>query len=604
MRLPEAVDLQRGLTTYIQSNYSPDELKSVSKAIHDVHQMRNKIAQSIVRNEADHGQSIEYFLQYYYTLLSLGARFPFGNQSQSSILGFKSGKVPSVRVVFTWYDSFRHSNKVSDYDLNFEKASVLFDIAALYSRQATQVKAQATAKDDGPIKEACRLFQCSSGVFEYLSKSVELGAASGLSLDLSAEGLGLLAKLMLAQAMACFFEKATFAASPKLVAKLAMGVSELFKQTYALCEKPRIKVISGRNDVYAWETHCYYQMLCYQAASHYWLAKGLMAEDSYGEEIAHLEKAKTLLEGASRIEVSLLKNLTENRQRLETAIKTRLTQAQKDNDTIYYAAIPKQDTIRDPEAVISVKSLPFEIKMEQKDDAFGVLVSPGMKLQASEFKVKLNELIATTQKTVQEASDYTKMHLSSLNLPAALEALEPSVGLPDDVWNQVAEVQSKGKRGTSKHKRKHGRAREFNETTQVELKARKGIWSYEEPFSLLGILHPVVSTSSLTLFFFFLFFSLVGLMHLFLIFLSLTHPDITLNFRLLFVFHFFPLLFLILVSLSLSLSLSLSPPCSCVPIPFPPVFLLFLQAVKLLSRILIVILPSMRMMPIQLMRIY
>ena len=195
----------------------------------------------------------------------------------------------------------------------------------------------------------------------------------------------MLTKLMLAQAQACFFEKSTYAASPKLVAKLAMGVSELFKECTRLCQVGRMKTLQGQADVYncqsphpathhstplpppmspmltrvasrcavrwcAGETHCYYQMLCYNAAAHYWHSKGVLAEDKYGEEIAHLERARGLLEQAAKAEGALLKNLSDNRIKLLQAIQQRISVAVRENELIYYATVPRPETVRDPEA--------------------------------------------------------------------------------------------------------------------------------------------------------------------------------------------------------------------------------------------------------------
>ena len=172
MRLPEQLDLATPLRAYIQSNYSEAELQSVLPAISASSALRARIHQSIVRNDADSDAVVQAFLQYYAHLCALQQHFPFGNTPPpSSMLGLRAVKVPTVRCQFTWFDSFRHTQRVSDYDVSFELHSVLFDTAALYSRRATSTKGQATAADDSPIKEACRLFQMSAGLFDHLQRS-------------------------------------------------------------------------------------------------------------------------------------------------------------------------------------------------------------------------------------------------------------------------------------------------------------------------------------------------------------------------------------------------------------------------------------------------
>ena len=459
MRLPEPVDFAAPLRSYIQSNYSHEELQTVSAAIATTASLRTRVHQSIVRNESDNDQTIQLYLAYYANLLALQQHFPFGNTPPAAGSGlglgalnpFAVSKQSTVKVCFTWYDSFRHTSKVSDYDISFELNSVLFDTAALYSRRATAIKGQASAQDDTPIKEACRLFQLSAGLFEHLARSAATTASAGLSVDLSSDGLSFLNRLMLAQAAACFFEKSTYTASPKLVAKLAQGVSELFGDCRRLAGGGRMKALasgsgsgssSGGSDVYAWESHCFYQQLCYNAAAHYWLAKGLLAEDKYGDEIAHLDKARQLLEAAAKVESQLLKNLAENRMKLDAAIRNRLIAAHKDNQTIYYSTVPQPDTLRDPDSVITVKSTPFVL--EDSVDPYAVLLSPLVKQQSEEFKTKLSELVARVGRECREADDMSKMMLSSLGLPAALEAEESDRGIGDDLWNQVHTIQYSG----------------------------------------------------------------------------------------------------------------------------------------------------------------
>ena len=193
------------------------------------------------------------------------------------------------------------------------------------------------------------------------------------------------------------------------------------------------------------ETHCYYQMLCYNAAAHYWTEQGAARrEDKYGEEIAHLERGRVLLESATKVEASLLKNLADNRIKLLQAITTRMAAAQKDNDAIYFAAVPRQETIRDPEAVVTVKLTPFQVA--DAADPYAGLLSPLVKAQSDEFRVKLKEAVVKIERDAQESADYSKATLSSLGLPAALEAEEGEQGVSDELWASVHAIQYQGGR--------------------------------------------------------------------------------------------------------------------------------------------------------------
>lgn len=483
LRLPEQADLAGAVQKFVAANYTADETKAAAKGVAEVAALRARMVQAVARNanDQDHQATLQAFLAYNRMLSCLVARFPFQSASRplaplpppSGLLGKISAmaagnKVRQVSFLSTWFDAFRHSNRVQEYDIAFERLSVLFDIAALYSRHATQVKGSAPSSGGSDasssaasvsLKESCRLFQLSSGLFEHLSRSPEVVAGSlgnGASIDLDPKALSMLSTLMLAQAQACFFEAATATASPKLVAKLAMGTALLFRDAHARCEKnAKLMHVLSKPDCYQWHAHCLFQSLCYQAAAHYWHAKGCLSEDEYGLEIAHLERARWLLQQARAKEGTLLRNLLENRSRLESAIVARLAAANKDNETIYYSAVPKQ--VSDPESVQTVKPLPLDSLTAAggplaidpaKDDPFVHLVSPYLRAQVDQLRAKAGELQAGLTKRVAEAEAKSKTSLEQLGLPASLDAMATeggkAQGVPEDVWQKISEIQYKG----------------------------------------------------------------------------------------------------------------------------------------------------------------
>jgi hypothetical protein len=153
----------------------------------------------------------------------------------------------------------------------------------------------------------------------------------------------------------------------------------------------------------------------------------MIKAEKYGEEIAHLERARTLIEKAKKLAVPTLAALTENGQALEKIIIARLTAAYKDNDQIYFAVIPK--LVEDIDKKMVVAAIPFEGKMDGREDPFAKLVAPEVQEQASIFATKATEVVAASRRAAQESTDYSKMHLSSLNLPAALEVIRLHVYL-------------------------------------------------------------------------------------------------------------------------------------------------------------------------------
>ena len=60
-----------------------------------------------------------------------------------------------VHINFVWYDAFRHSKKTEQCSIHFEKAAVLFNLAAVLTQQALN----ADRATDAGRKEAARFFQ-------------------------------------------------------------------------------------------------------------------------------------------------------------------------------------------------------------------------------------------------------------------------------------------------------------------------------------------------------------------------------------------------------------------------------------------------------------
>lgn len=81
--------------------------------------------------------------RYYRALCLMETRFPISRDSGQ------------VHVSFVWYDAFRHSKKTEQCSVHFEKASVLFNLAAILTQQALN----ADRTTDPGRKEAAKFFQ-------------------------------------------------------------------------------------------------------------------------------------------------------------------------------------------------------------------------------------------------------------------------------------------------------------------------------------------------------------------------------------------------------------------------------------------------------------
>jgi BRO1-like domain len=144
--------------------------------------------------------------RYYSQLELLDLRFPIDENH--------------VRISFVWYDAFSKKS-ISQYSLAYEKASIIFNIAATLSAIAATLD---RSESDG-LKRAFHSLQASAGMFMYINDNF-LHAPSS---DLSREAVKLLSNIMLAQAQECVCQtQIRDGKSGKTVAKLANQASILF----------------------------------------------------------------------------------------------------------------------------------------------------------------------------------------------------------------------------------------------------------------------------------------------------------------------------------------------------------------------------------------
>lgn len=66
-----------------------------------------------------------------------------------------------IQLTFVWYDAFRHTKKTEQCSIHFEKAAVLFNLAAVLTQQALN----ADRATDAGRKESARFFQVRGNTF-------------------------------------------------------------------------------------------------------------------------------------------------------------------------------------------------------------------------------------------------------------------------------------------------------------------------------------------------------------------------------------------------------------------------------------------------------
>lgn len=244
------VDLQEPFKDFIQEHYSEDGNR-YETAIQDLMNMRQA-----VRTPMRDLSGINLLYQYYNQLYYVEKRF------------FPSEK--SMGVYFEWYDSLTGVPSCQR-TVAFEKASVLFNIAALY----TQIGARQDRNKSIGIDAAVDNYLRAAGMFRFIQEHF----SHAPSMDLSAETLDMLVSLMLAQARECLFEKLILNNIEKKgieacleVGQEAAQVADVYSKVHKCISTPPVKDYVP----YSWISLVLVKAEHYRALSHYYVGVGLL----------------------------------------------------------------------------------------------------------------------------------------------------------------------------------------------------------------------------------------------------------------------------------------------------------------------------------------
>uniref|UniRef100_A0A8D3E8P7 Rhophilin, Rho GTPase binding protein 2 n=1 Tax=Scophthalmus maximus TaxID=52904 RepID=A0A8D3E8P7_SCOMX len=239
------IDFSTPFKDFILEHYSEDG-NSFEDEIADLVDLR-QACRTPSRNDA----GVDLFAKYYSHLPLMETRF-FAPNRQTGIF-------------FTWYDSFT-GVPVCQQNLSLEKASILFNMAALYSQIGTRSDRQTIAG----LEEAISSFQKAAGILNHLKETF----THTPSYDMSPAMLSMLIRMMLAQAQECLFEKTALPGirnqfySLMKMAQEAAKVSETYDQVHQSMIQTPIK----DNVPFFWSTMSQVKTNHYRSMAHYFVA--------------------------------------------------------------------------------------------------------------------------------------------------------------------------------------------------------------------------------------------------------------------------------------------------------------------------------------------
>ncbi|KAK7176315.1 hypothetical protein R3I93_000539 [Phoxinus phoxinus] len=218
-------------------------------------------------------------------------------------------------IFFTWYDSFT-GIPVCQQNISLEKASMLFNMAALHSQIGTRADRQTQAG----LEDAIAAFQKSAGVLHFLKETF----THTPSYDMSPAMLSMLIRLMLAQAQEYMFELITLPGIRNEFFSLLKMAQEAAKvgETYSQVHQSMIQTPIKNNVPFFWTTMSHLKTNHYNSLAHYFVSTALLdhqltpSDDEDKQEKALSQLYDAMPEGRSPLDI--LKN-KDDRKRIGKA---------------------------------------------------------------------------------------------------------------------------------------------------------------------------------------------------------------------------------------------------------------------------------------------
>ena len=232
-----------------------------------------------------------------------------------------------IGVDFTWYPALGYNKErpISQNNLKFELANVLYNLAALYSQLALATNRSTT---EG-LKTAYNYFCAGAGVLQHLNVDIIPEMRSAPPEDMDSSTLESLQLLLLAQGQECFWQKAVMdGLRDSIIAKLAAKVSDY----YGEAGDWGVKSDAIPSD---WIHHMTAKHHHFAAAAQYRQACDCLEKRKYGEEVARLRDSIACVNEGLKEARYLNKMVLGDLNGLKNKVTEDLKRAEKDNDLIY-----------------------------------------------------------------------------------------------------------------------------------------------------------------------------------------------------------------------------------------------------------------------------
>ncbi|KAJ1030172.1 hypothetical protein NDA16_001084 [Ustilago loliicola] len=414
LKSTEEVDLGSAVKSLITNSYGEDPKKYSEQT-----STLNRARQDAVRGAASDATGRDLLFKWFHMLEMLELRFP------------------ELRVPFPWKDAFTQK-AISQSSLAYEKASIIFNIAATLSSLASS-QPRMSGNADG-LKRAYTALRQAAGMLSYINENF----LHAPSTDMSKDVVKCLVGITLAQASEVFLEKTIEEKkAPGLISKLASQTAAAYT---GLVEDTRENVTKGifeRSWSYLVQTKAkhftsvmqYYRALADDTAgSHGACLVRLTVAETAAKEARNLvatfnasagasttsERPSLPTDAGSALVAIVNAQVTRCSERKETAVK--------DNDLIYHDILPSESSLpavdklvaATPIAIQEIFAAP-EVQRVIGPDLFQNLVPLGVHEKASLYSEEKAKIARAESERHDLATGELQASLDYLGLPGSLK---------------------------------------------------------------------------------------------------------------------------------------------------------------------------------------
>ncbi|WFD43047.1 bck1-like resistance to osmotic shock [Malassezia psittaci] len=344
-------------------------------------------------------------------------------------------RFPELRASFSWQDAFT-GTEVTQQALAYEKASVIYNCAARISTVGMQLDRRDPQTDH--VKRCYTAFRQAAGLLDYIHSNF-LHAPSN---DLGSKFVQSLKTLMLVQAAEVFLEKSIADHKGQaLVSKLASHVAGSYA---SLAEEWQDSTEFGAIPA-MWRGIAQYKAKCLAAVAQLYAGRAEDSAKNHGLALARYRYADKLIKEAHRIVANLqwfnypsmmfTSTMPADTSAAATAqvksvngeIAETLRVAERDNDLVYHALLPKEDALPALEAINVSKPITIretfampEVQRVLGPDIFPALVPLSVHESASVYSEEQAKLVRTETERVEQANEDLQAALASIDANTAL----------------------------------------------------------------------------------------------------------------------------------------------------------------------------------------